>query len=115
MIARNANQIAVHVSYGVGESCHGRFARRTVAGLTARQLVARVIECRQPHGTGTRTANVLGEVLRSSREIDVELAAGPGSSAGRPIAFDDVVVEKGEQSDQDEFTLLISESYRGGV
>ena len=93
MNSQSANQIAIHVSYGVGESCRGRFARRTVAGLTARQLVARVIECRQPHGPETRTANVLGEVLRSSRQIDVELAAGPGSSAGRPIALDDVVVQ----------------------
>ncbi len=115
MISRNSNQVAVSVSYGVGESCSGRFARRTVAGLTARQLVKRVVECRQPRGTASRTATVLGDVLRSSRLIDVEIARGSNATAGTPIALDDVVLRGDEKSDQDEFTILVSENYRGGA
>ena len=116
MISKTSGQVTVGVTYGLGASCGGRFARRTVEGLSARQLVNRVIECHQARGPAARTAVVVGEVLSSPRQLDVELVRGSGT-AGQPIALDDVVVHgpgEGEKADTDEYTIMISESYRGG-
>ena len=117
MMSKTNGHVTVGVAYGLGSECGGRFARRTVEGLSARQLVSRVIECRQARGPAARTATVVGEVLRSSREVDVELVQG-SSTTGQPIALDDVVVHGpggDEKADTDEYTIMISENYRGGL
>lgn len=120
MNERISAQVAVNVSYGVGASCEGHFAREAVEGLSARQLLERVVECRQADEPAARTAVVLGEVLRSSRQIDVELIRGGGAAGpGRPIVLDDAVVRAPTGGDtgteQDDYTILVSESYRGGA
>ncbi len=115
MISKNG-QVAVGVIYGLGASCGARFARRTVEGLSAAQLARRVTECPQARGPAQRTAAVVGDVLRSSRQVDVELVRG-ASGAGEPIGLDDVVIGgpgSGQKEDTGEFTLMISEAYRGG-
>ncbi|MBW2282842.1 MAG: hypothetical protein JRG76_01940 [Deltaproteobacteria bacterium] len=115
-ISKTPGEVTIGVAYGLGASCGGRFARRTVEGLSARQLVNRVIECRQVRGPASRTAAVVGEVLRSTRQIDIEVVQG-SSATGQPISLDDTVVHGpgGDQkSDTDEYTIMISESYRGG-
>lgn len=113
MISRVSEHIDVGIRYGISGAVRARLARRTVAGLTARQLVQRVIECRQPGAPGARTARVLGDVMRGSRQLDVELARGADAPAGEPIAFDDVLSDD-TAADQDDLTLLVSEAYRGG-
>jgi hypothetical protein len=97
----------------------GRFERGAVEGLSARDLLARVVRCRQQSEAAGRTAAVLAGVLREARRVDVELERGGSPGTGRPILLDDVVVHArgaGETSnEQDDYSILVSESYRGGA
>ena len=119
MNERISAQVAVNVSYGLGASCEGHFSRKAVEGLSARQLLQRVVECRQPDEPAARTALVLEKVLRSRRQLDVELVRGGASGPGRPMVLDDAVVSAPSAGDtgteQDDYSILVSESYRGGA
>jgi len=111
--------VEVSVCYGLGASCLGRFPRRLVGGLPAREVVQKVLESPQPTESAARTVRVLSKVVRSGRPIDVELSSGPddGTSPGKPIALDDVVVPERRDDiapQSDKVTVLLSEAYRGG-
>ncbi len=118
MMPRNSTQVDVRFAYGVGESCGASFPRRAVKGLTARQLLARVIESPQPPGPAARTAVVLASVLQSHRTVDAELINGAPQGPGHPIALDDVIIrgrsKENGQREQETYTIMISESYEGG-
>jgi hypothetical protein len=120
----SAAEVGVHVTYGLGGIAEGRFARDVVAGKSARELIRTVVESPQAPGPAARTARVLCDVLRRKGVIDAELAHSSSDGAqGRPIRLDDVVlkerhpdfeVDGPETPESDEFTIRISESYRGG-
>ncbi|MBI4718248.1 MAG: hypothetical protein HY763_10615 [Planctomycetes bacterium] len=112
--------LEVSVCYGLGASCVARFSRSIVVGLPARDLVQMVLDTPQSTEPAARTARVLGDVVRSARAIDVEVAAGATEMAGpgRPITFDDIVLPGAPPRDAaplpDKLTVLVSEAYRGG-
>jgi hypothetical protein len=123
---RKTREVELEVCYGVGGSCGSRFTHESILGLTARQLIARVANSPQPEGPAARTAAVLAEAIRTSRQIDAELAkARRGrTSPAVPIALDEVVMPvraDGESNDSKEqltdetLRILVSESYRGGM
>ena len=119
-----AGEVGVHVTYGLGGVAEGRFSRDAVAGKSARELIRSVVQCEQAPGPAARTAKVLGDVIRRKRALDVELVDAPNDGAqGQPIRLDDVVLKERNQRieldgpetpESDEFTIRISESYRGG-
>ena len=112
--------VEVRVRYGLGASCVGRFAPGSIGGLSAREVVHRVTDSRQPTESAARTARVLAKVLRSGRPIDVELSNGTDdvTSPGKPIVLDDVIVPERPAGDgarqPDSVTVHMSEAYRGG-
>jgi hypothetical protein len=113
------DEVRVNVTYGLGQSCEGRFSRADVEGLPAREIIQRVARSPQQPGRPTRAAQVIGEVLRSERVVDAELMDAPsGKSSGHPITLDDEVVRArggGEgNADREEVSIRISESYVGG-
>jgi hypothetical protein len=120
-----AEEVGVQVTYGLGGIAEGRFSRDAVTGKSARELIRRVVECPQTPGPAARTARVLSDVLRRKGVIDAELVHSSSDGAqGQPIRLDDVVVKERNRSfevdgpeapDSDEFTIRISESYRGGA
>jgi hypothetical protein len=118
--ARATGEINVQVMYGIGGSCEGRFARDAIAGISTRELIGQVIELPQTAGPPARTANVLREVLRSSRDVDVEVGTS-GTVAGEPATLDQVPLRDREDGagrtavDVGDLTIRISESYRGGL
>jgi hypothetical protein len=107
--------------YGIGAFAEGRFTPESIRGLSARDLIARVAETPQTPGPAARTAAVLANAVRTSRQIDVELAAnaaGDEPREGTPLALDDVVVPEGSdersESISDTVHLSCSEPYVGG-
>jgi hypothetical protein len=102
----------------------GRFPRDEIAGLSARDLIDRVISGPQEPGSATRTAKVLADVLATQRAIDAELTqASSGEADGEPITLDQVIVtgDAGEEQRENpvveetgEMTIRLSESYVGG-
>jgi hypothetical protein len=112
------------VCYGIGGTCSSRFGRHEIEGLSARELIGRVVDSPQPSGPAARTAAVLRDALRCAREIDVELARAAnscGEREGAPITMQDVVIPKESgapetqtNANDETVTLLVSESYRGG-
>jgi hypothetical protein len=118
-------RIDVRVTYGLGGSVFGQFPRDEVAGKSASDLINLVLGRPQPPGSATRTAKVLEDVLRTERAIDAELTrASSGEADGEPIGLDQVVVKEDDGEEQrenqvtqesDEFTIRLSEAYRGGT
>jgi hypothetical protein len=118
------NDVALKVQYGLGAEVGGRFVLDEISGLSARALILRVCARPQPPGPSARTAAVLSEVLRTSREIDAELTrASNRASEGQPISLDDVVFD-GDQGgrngvlgevESDEVCVRISEAFTGGA
>jgi len=112
-------ELEVSVKYGiVGAGCNARMTRVEAAGMTARQLVEHVLRQQPSNGANHWIGRVLDEVIRSDREIDVELSHGPGSGlAGDPIGLQEMVVipslEK-QTAHPSKLTVSLSESYRGG-
>jgi len=121
---RTAREVDVRVSYGLGKEMFGRFPRDEIAGLSARDLIGRVISGPQEPGSATRTAKVLADVLATQRAIDAELTkASSGEADGEPITLDQVIVtgDAGEEQRENpvveetgEMTIRLSESYVGG-
>jgi hypothetical protein len=121
---RTARKVDVRVSYGLGKEMFGRFPREEIAGLSARDLIDRVISGPQEPGSAARTAKVLADVLATQRSIDAELTrASSGDADGEPISLDQVIVteEGGEEQrespvvqESDQITIRLSESYVGG-
>ncbi len=115
------DEISVQVTYGIGHSCVGHFARSAVQEMPARELIELVARSPQQPGRAARAAQVVAQVLRSERVIDAEVVeASQGETAGRPITLDEKVVRSrggGERSDEDrdEVSIRISESYVGGT
>jgi hypothetical protein len=114
------DEISVQVTYGIGHSCVGRFARAAVQEIPARDLIELVARSPQQPGRATRAAQVVTQVLRSERVIDAEVVEGSrGEVTGRPIALDEKVVRarggrERSDEDRDEVSIRISESYVGG-
>jgi hypothetical protein len=112
------------IGYGIGGTCSGRFPREAVEGLSAQELIRRVVNTVQPPGSAARTAAVLDAALRCRRQIDLELArAAHGSDVreGLPIMLHDVVIPKASgapetqaNANDETVTLMVSENYRGG-
>lgn len=112
--------VEVRVHYGLGESCVGRFGHQDIGGLPVRDVIDRVTNSPQPTETAVQTAKVVAKVLRSGRPIDVELSNGAddGTSRGKPIVLDDVVLPERPAGDSvrqpGSVTVRMSEAYKGG-
>ncbi len=121
---RKQRRIHARIHYGIGSYCSSSFERHALEGISARELINRVINSPQPHPSAQRTASVLRDALRCQREIDVELSRAASwreALEGTPIALSDVVVEKSradakseKSADDETINLAVSEQYRGG-
>jgi len=121
---RNTRKVRLEIGYGLGGAATGELPRHQVAGKSARQVIQSVVELPQQSGPASRTAKVLGDAMRTMRQIDAELLnASRGKAHGEPIGLDDVVItcdddqkqdESGVGQETEEVTIRCSESYRGG-
>jgi len=121
---RIARKVRVGVGYGMGGSAFGEFSRDEIAGKSVAEVIQGVVDRPQVPGSAARTAKVLADALRTTREIDAELTrASSGRAEGRPVGLDQVVIghEDGGERDEsvviqetEEITIRLSESYRGG-
>jgi hypothetical protein len=119
-LERQSQVLDISVRYGiVGAGCSAQIPRNEAAGLTARQLVESVLERQSGNGSSSWIGRVLGEVLESRRDVDVELHFGPRTeTAGAPIGIQDVIelpLPESEDAQPSRVTISLSESYRGGA
>ena len=121
---RIERKVRVDIDWGMGGSVSGVFPRDELVGKPAGAVIDSVLARPQTPGTAERTARVLRDALRTSRAIDVEvIKAASRRSEGEPITFEQPLVPREKDAEQDESGLVreteqvkirLSESYRGG-
>jgi hypothetical protein len=103
------------VRYGMGAVCEADLEE--VEGLTACELIQKVVSTPQQSQSAQRTARVLKEVIGSKRTLDVEIISGHGDDGetGEPVELNDVLIRKSEENTKtDAINIRVSEPYVGG-